>query len=337
MYNILQQLLALVEKGTVEQRCASLLILGALKLENPVIIKTVGAALDHSNPVLKDYALRYFEEVRPKAGIPLLLKFLEEPDKEMQERAVRLLGRAGQAAVHPLLKGAPAASRLWQLNSARVLCAVRGKAALRGLLQMLLSGTDEFNKAVCDLMTPAIREMDPEEQELLYNEVEAFAATLDVNRQKPAVISSIRLLGQLGRPEARRWLFRFLGSERHPSLRSHALVALLHCLRKQDLRKEECARLFSLLEEAEFSDVTRLALELLDAHSLPEDSRPVLSRLLESSHGAVQKFALSKMGGFSSPATVRSLGKNLLEHLAARVPRTKIGRSAKNKLKLLNW
>jgi len=31
----------------------------------------------------------------------------------------------------------------------------------------------------------------------------------------------------------------------------------------------------------------------------------------------------------------RDLGKGLLEHVAAKVPRTKIGKSAKNKLKLL--
>ncbi len=308
---ILQQLLTLVERGSVEQRCASLLVLGALKLENSHILKTVGGALDDSNPLLKDYALRYFEEVQPKGGVPLLLRFLDDQDKEMRERAIRVLGRAGQAAVRPLLQRARTASRLWQLGAARVLCAVRGKAALKGLLQMLLSGTDDFNKAVCDLMIPAIREMDAKEQELLYGEVEGFAATLDANRQKTALISAIRLVGQLGRPQARRWLFSFLSPERDPTLRSHALVALLQCLRKESLRKEEHARLFSLLEEAEFTEATRLALELLDAHPLPEDSRPRLSRLLESPHGAVQKFALRKLGDFSSPATVRTLVQEL--------------------------
>ena len=213
MDNILQQLLILIEKGNVEHRCAALLVLGALKLQNPAIMKTVGAILDHPNPVLKDFALRYFEEVQPKAGISLLLKFLEEPDKEMQERTVRLLGRAGQAAVAPLLQRAPGASRVWQLNAARVLCSVRGKAVWQGLLRMLLSGTDEFNKAVCDLMTPAMREMDPKEQELLYAEVEAFAATLEVKQQRAAAVSAIRLLGQLGRPRARRSEERRVGKE----------------------------------------------------------------------------------------------------------------------------
>jgi hypothetical protein len=176
---------------------------------------------------------------------------------------------------------------------------------------MLLSGTDEFNKAVCDLMRPVVREMDPKEQARLYDEVEAFAKTLDAKRQSPAVISAVRLLGQLGRPQARRWLFGFLAPEHQPILRSHALVALLRCLREQGLRKDEYAKLIPLLEEAEFSEVTRLALELLDGHPLQEDFRPALSRLLESPHGAVQKFALRKMGDFGTPATVRTLIEQL--------------------------
>jgi HEAT repeat protein len=213
--------------------------------------------------------------------------------------------------VDALLKQTATGSRGWQLNAARIFCAVGGKAAIKGLLQLLIAGTDEFNKAVCDLMTPAIRKMDSKEQEPLHRELEAFAMKLDVKQQRPAVVSALRLIGQLGFPQARRWLFKFIGSEHHTSLRSHALVALLHCLRQQDLRKEEHAKLFALLEEAEFSEITRLVLELLDAHQLPEDARPLLSRLMQSPHGEVQKFALRKMGAFSTPATVRTLVEQL--------------------------
>jgi hypothetical protein len=160
-------------------------------------------------------------------------------------------------------------------------------------------------------MTPVIREMELKEQESLYEELEAFGASLDVKQQRPAVISAIRLLGQLGRPQARRWLFKFVAPEHAPVIRSHALAALLHCLRHQELRKDEHAKLFALLEEREFSEITRLALELLDAHELPDDSTPLLSRLLGSPHADVQKFALRKMGDFSSPATVRTLLEQL--------------------------
>ena len=89
--------------------------------------------------MLKDYALRYFEEARPKNNIAQLLKMLDDPDREMQERAVRSLSSTGQSAIPALLQGLASASRVWQLNAARAPSVVRGKAALKGLLQMLSS------------------------------------------------------------------------------------------------------------------------------------------------------------------------------------------------------
>jgi hypothetical protein len=153
--------------------------------------------------------------------------------------------------------------------------------------------------------------MDAKEQDSLYDDVEAFAAKLDEKQQRPAVVSIMRLLGQLGRPQARRWLFKFIGAEHHPTVRAHALVGLLRCLRDQDVRKDEYAKLFSLLEETEFSEVTRLTLDLLDAHELPDDSRALLAKLMQSPHSDVQKFALRKMGDVGTPATVRTLVEQL--------------------------
>jgi HEAT repeat protein len=311
MDKTLQQLADLATSGSVEQRCAALVVLAALKAQHSEVMRAVSATLDHVNPVLKDYALRYLEEVPTKSCVPLLLRFLDDPDKETQERAIQLLSGVGQSAIDPLLKHATHGSRLWQLNAARIFSAVRGKAAIKGLLQLLATGSDEFNKAVCDLMTPAIRGMDSKEQESLYSEIQAFALKLDPQQQRPALVSSLRLLGQLGFPQARRWLFKFVGPGNHAALRSHALAALLHCLRQQDLRKDEHPKLFALLEEAEFSEITRLVLELLDAHDLPEDARPSLSRLMQSPHAELQKFALRKMGAFSTPATVRTLIEQL--------------------------
>jgi len=311
MADLLSQLLNLIDKGTVEQRCAALLVLGALKVRSPAAAKSAAAALDHANPVVKDFAFRYFEETDLKDSPALFLKFLDDGDKEIQERTVRLLSKAGASAVQLLIKAAPAASRVWQLSAARVLCAARNKAAFKGLLQMLSTGSDEFNKSVCDLLTPVVREMNAKEQEELYGTVADVAAALHIKQQRPAVISAMRLLGQLGRAEARRWLFKFVGSEQPSVVRSHALVALLRCLRDQEIRKDEYAKLFPILEEAEFSEITRLALELLDAHDLPDDARGLLSKLMQSAHADVQKFALRKMGEVGTPATARTLVEQL--------------------------
>ena len=311
MDNTLQDILDLVEKGTIEQRCAALVVLGGMKAGSAAVVKVIAPMLNHANPVIKDYALRYFEAVQPKNNVTQLLKMLDDPDKEIQERAVRSLGAAGEAAVQPLAQGLTGASRLWQLNAARILCQTRGKAAMKAVLQLLSDGTDESNRVICDLITPALREMDAKEQDAFYGEVEALAAKLDAKQQRPAVVSAMRLFGQLGRPAARRWLFKFTGAEHHPALRAHALVALLRCLREQDIRKDEYAKLFPLLEEAEFSEATRHTIELLDGHDLPDDSRALLARLMQSSHAEVQKFALRKMGEVGTPATVRTLVEQL--------------------------
>lgn len=311
MDKTLQDILTLVEKGTIEQRCAVLLVLGALKISNAATTKLVGGLLDNPNPVLKDYALRYFEEVQPKNNIGQLLKMLGDNDKELQERAVRSLTNIGQPAVASILLEAKDASRVWQMNAARVLAAVRGKAALKGLLQMLIGGTDETNRVVCDLLTPALRDMGEKEQVSFYNDLESFADKLDFKNQRPALVSTLRLFGQLGQPQARRWLFKLVGVEHHAAVRAHALVALLRCLRDQELRKDEYAKLLPILEEADYSEATRLAIDILDAHGLPEDSRALLSRLMHSQHSDLQKFALRKMGDAATPATIRTLVEEL--------------------------
>ncbi|HJQ82046.1 MAG TPA: hypothetical protein VJ828_18925, partial [Lacipirellulaceae bacterium] len=79
----MQEIVTLIENGTIEQRCAALVVLGALKANNAAVVKLVGTLLDQPNPMLKDYALRYFEEVQPKNNIPQLLRMLDDADKEM--------------------------------------------------------------------------------------------------------------------------------------------------------------------------------------------------------------------------------------------------------------
>src|SRR3989304_10564952 len=152
---LLQKLLNLVAKGSVEQRCAALLVLAALKLDNAQVAKGVSAAIAQPNPVLKDFALRYFEEVKPNSALPLFAGLLDDPDKDTHERAVRFLSQAGQAAVPAVLQFASGAARSGQINAARGLWAGGGKAAFNGLLQMLVAGTDEVDKTLCDLLPPA--------------------------------------------------------------------------------------------------------------------------------------------------------------------------------------
>jgi len=70
MDKTLQSLVALARQGNIEHRCAALLVLGALKLDEDKVVEVVNTALEQPNAILKSYALRYVEEVRPKASLP---------------------------------------------------------------------------------------------------------------------------------------------------------------------------------------------------------------------------------------------------------------------------
>ena len=120
MEKVLAELIALAVEGNVEQRCASLIVMGALKLQNSEVAKTVSAMMDEPNPVLKDYAMRYFEQAQGKQSVVIFTKHLDDSDKEIQERAIRALTKAGDLTVEPILKRIAAASRTWQINAVRV-------------------------------------------------------------------------------------------------------------------------------------------------------------------------------------------------------------------------
>ena len=76
MDKTLQSLVTLASQGNIEHRCAALLVLGALKLEDEAIVETIKAALAQPNAILKSYALRYVEEVQTKSLLPALLPLL---------------------------------------------------------------------------------------------------------------------------------------------------------------------------------------------------------------------------------------------------------------------
>jgi len=51
---VLDDVLTLVQDGTIERRCAALLVLGALQRQDQRVVDAAGQALSQANPVLKD-------------------------------------------------------------------------------------------------------------------------------------------------------------------------------------------------------------------------------------------------------------------------------------------
>ena len=62
-------------------------------------METVGGALASPNIVVRDFAIGYFERVRPRGGLIYLLPLLDAPEDLIRTRIVTLLEHYGAAAV----------------------------------------------------------------------------------------------------------------------------------------------------------------------------------------------------------------------------------------------
>ena len=73
----LKRVVGLIGEADVETRCAALLVLGHLQAADASVVRAAGAALSGKNAVVRDFAIGYFERVRPRDATTYLLPLLD--------------------------------------------------------------------------------------------------------------------------------------------------------------------------------------------------------------------------------------------------------------------
>ncbi|MFN8628192.1 MAG: hypothetical protein U0587_19750 [Candidatus Binatia bacterium] len=312
----LKALVGLIGGVDVETRCAALLVLSHLHAGDQAIVHAVGEALNGKNAVVRDFAIGYLEQVRPRGGLGYLLPFLDNEDEALRQRAVAILAHYGPPAVTAVKKLLPDAPRR-RLNAAIGLCArVRGAAA-DDLLFGILAGSDfDANRAACDALLATLPSADDRARGELFVRTEALAKRAKAPRS--ALIAAAKLFGALGDPRARRQLVGLLDAQHAHAVRTHALAALQHCLRGHKLSAREIDALLPLLAEDDELGIVRPAIHLLDAQALERTYLPQLQRLAESQQPVVKRFAVHKLAAFETGAVVKTLINYLTDDSFAR-------------------
>src|SRR5947209_2514517 len=125
----LKGVVSLISGSDVEARCAALLVLTHLEAGDDGVVRAVGAALNGKNAVVRDFAVGYFEQVRPRDGVSFLVPLLDADDDALRQRVVAILAAYGQSAIAGVKKLLSEAPRR-RLNAIIDLCArVRTTAA----------------------------------------------------------------------------------------------------------------------------------------------------------------------------------------------------------------
>jgi hypothetical protein len=301
----LKGVVELIGGPDVEARCAALLVLTHLQADDARVVRAVGEALGSRNAVVRDFAVGYFERVRPRDGVGHLLPLLDMQDDALRQRSVEILAEYGQAAVGAakrLVKDAPRR----RLNAIIELCArVRTSAALDLLFDFMAGDDFDTNRAACDTGMAIVPALDARARADLFARTEVLAAGAKGHRT--ALVAAAKLFGALAEPKARRRLFSMLDTREPPVVRTHALGALVQCLRNEKLTAAEINTLLPLLDADDEVGVLRPVIHLLADQPLDRSYLAQLNRLADSAQPLVKRFAVQKLGGFDSDAVVKTL------------------------------
>jgi HEAT repeat protein len=301
----LKAVVSLIGSPDVEARCAALLVLSHIKAADARVVRTIGELLGSKNVVVRDFAVGYFEQVRPPDAVAHLIPLLDSQDEALRQRVVAILAEYGHVAIvaaKHLLTDAPRR----RLTAIIDLCGrVRDSAAL-DLLFAFMGGDDfDTHRTACDVLLSVIPALDARARADLFARTDALARS--AAGQRAARVAAAKLFGALGDPKARRRLFALLDPENPPAVRTHAVAALVQCLRGQQLTAGEIEAVFPLLDEDDEAGILRPAMHLLEEQTLDRSALGQLNRLADSPQPLVRRFAVQKLAGFESGAVVRTL------------------------------
>lgn len=301
----LRGVLSLVEAADVEARCAALVVLTQLGAQDDRVVRVLGEALQSKNVVVRDFALGYFEKVRPREGVSHLVPLLDAHDDPIRERAAAALAGYGAAAVGAVRKQLKDAPRR-RVNAIIEICARVRSAPALDLLFDLLGGEDfDAGRAACDALIAAVPALDARARADLLARAEKLAAGSGGHRAP--LVAAAKLFGALGDAKPRRRLLTMLDAREPAVVRTHALAALASCLRGQKLTEAEIDALIPLLDEEDESGFLRPAIRLLEDQPLDRRHLNVLNRLVDSPQPLVKRFAVQKLGGFDSTTVIKTL------------------------------
>jgi hypothetical protein len=303
--------------GNIERRAAAMLMLAELEIADAKALQAATEAVA-SPTVLQEYALRWFEKLRPAEGLAALVPLFDTPDPGIRERVRRLIVDQGGSAVTAIAAAGKSAARTWLPGAVAVLGAIGTGPAIRALFELLARGDWELVRVAVAALHERTREL-PEKGRAQFLEHVLAAATRPAVAASPiATVAVIRTLANLGLPGARGWLLGEATRKDAPETRAEALRALAACLRHEKLQTKEVTQITAMLDDPDFPRVVRPALDLLDGHQFGKDAQAFLLGLRESPHVAVRSFALAKLGASEAPRAVSALLSSLDDAEAVR-------------------
>ena len=308
---MLKKICNLLKSENPEYQSAASLVLGELGCKDPLVIKTLGEALNNGDDkVLKGHILDAYEKIRSKESLKFLLPFLfnrTSLEGEFANKAVAIASSLSHESTRELkarLKKASAEEKR-VINS--IFIKMHNVEGLKVVLDTLLDEDEGGANGICRLMKQEMRLLSPKERKTFSTRVEKFLVSQKTRKNLPATAAAIKILGYIADPSALNSLLMFTTLQNHPNIRNFALTSLREVPFSDKVKNDVIRKLVSYLNEKDFNCIVSPTLDILSQAPIHSSLSDLIIKLLDSDHDAVKRFALRKMREFNTVKVVKIL------------------------------
>jgi HEAT repeat protein len=291
----LKKIVALLEKGTVEESIAAAVVLGALAPKEPAVVKALGKALSQGeNLPLALASARALGAVGNAAALKELLPLLHAKG-ELRDTGALAIAGCGKAALPAVKKALAGADFHEKRILYEILARMHTAESLRLVLDAFFEPNFEMVKTVGRALRADVGNLSPAERKAAAKTVLTFLKSKAASESRSAVNSAIIYLGHLAQAEAIPELLKHTAPELPRATRRHALQAVRHTLQGKSAPAKVVQTIFPYLDDPNFEDVVDPTLLILERTSLPAGYEKDLERLVGGRFPQVRQFAVRKI------------------------------------------
>lgn len=300
-----EQIVKMLSDERMDRRYAAALVLAELRIPDPSVVDALIVCLSDENRLMRIAALDALSDVRSPEVTKHVLPFLDNPDADLRDRAIVILGNQGGEAFSALLRelqGAPLPRRRTLVS---ILARNPDDRMLERLLQLLADG--EIAEHVIAALRSEIDHMPKPRQEAMAKQLCTLLGTDSWIMDPGRTARTLRLVGYIRDPNLVEVIFPFTMDKKPVPVRLAAVAALRRPLGGQ---VPNMGAVFSaLMRYAAEPEPTlaRAAVDTLRGMPLPTDAVSGLLELSKSRHAEARAFALESLGTLGDEKIVGSL------------------------------
>jgi len=299
MANELERLCKLLDDGDAELQIAVARILRELKPKDAVAKKALVAALKSHNEMVRLYALEALAAIDLPAALPHVVPLLGGPEA-VRVRASRLLIGAGAASAGALRDHLDAKDPQVRKGILDILGKLPGVDTTETLFAGLLDPDLDVVRKAAQAYRTRVESMTAPDKAKALKKILEFMESGKVQKSKTPLPSCLLIVGSLRDASSAKVVLKYLDKKLPPAVRNHALLALSSLPLAGKDAAAAVAKLLPLLEESEFNEIVKPALDVLWKLAPGKENADRLFKILKSPVGPVRMYAVKALGTVGS-------------------------------------